>query len=240
MTTTASPERLEQVVAAVQKRWGANALRRLEQTTARTDGIPTGHAALDGLLGGGVRRGAITCLSGPPTSGKTTLALDVLACVQDGGEVTVVIDLTGALDPEYAEGRGIDLDRLLIAQPQPPALGLDIARDLVASGGAGLVVVDASKHLGTVKGLLRTVRQVSAAVRRSPYALVCLEDDLNSRLAAQADIHLRVERQRWLMDASGVTGCETRLTLVTSRFRPPGGAVVLPITLHEPARKAEP
>lgn len=231
MTTTERHTHIEQVAAAIQKRWGVKALRRLENTTVRAVGIPTGSPALDGLLGsGGIPRGAVTCLSGRPTSGKTTLALDMVARVQADGEVTVCIDLTGALDPEYAEGRGIDLDHLLIVQPQPPALGLEITRDIITSGGAGLVVVHASAHL---EGLHRPLQQVSAAVRRSPYALVCLADGRGDVLAARADIHLRAERQRWLMNTEGVSGYETRLTVMKSRFGPPDRSVTVPITLSE-------
>ena len=225
---------LDDVVASIQKRWGDKALRRLEQVPTGT-GIPTGCADLDRLFGvGGLPRGAVTCLSGHPTSGKTTLALDMLARVQGDGEVTVYIDMTGALDAEYAETRGIDLDRLLIVWPQPPALGLDIARDLIRSGGAGLVVVDTGDCLPGGPGP-RAV-PVSLAARRSPYALVCLTDapgSMSMGLMARADVHLRVERQRWLCNVSGINGYEARITLLKSRFGPPGQAVTLPIRLFE-------
>ncbi len=242
MTSTQS---IEQVVAAVQQRWGANALRRLEQMTARTTGIPTGYAALDGALGmGGLPRGALTCLSGSPTCGKTTLALDILACVQGDGEVTVVIDMTGALDPEYAEQRGVVLERLLVVWPQPPALGLDIARDLVASGGAGLVVLDMGVPIPWGGPIGTTLRQLSATVRRSSYAVLCLTSGasggLSATLSARADIHLQAERVRWRVDAEGVTGCDTRLTVVRSRFAPPGRSVMLPVTLSALGRRAKP
>ncbi|NLX11328.1 MAG: DNA recombination/repair protein RecA [Chloroflexi bacterium] len=196
--------------------------------TARAEGIPTGYAELDQLISG-IPRSAITCLAGSPTCGKTTLVLDVLTRVQEAGEVTVYIDPPGTLDLEYAERRGIDLERLLLVQPQPPALGLEIARDIVSSGGAGLVVLDISAGLGVAPELSHTLRQLSAAVRRSPYALVCLTEGPD---IIRAELHLRVERQRWRMDAAGVSGYDTRLTVVRSRFGPPGQSVNLPIMLR--------
>lgn len=236
--TTLQPESIEHVVAAIQQRWGVKALRRMEHVTAHAGGLPTGIAALDSLLGAdGLPRGALTCLSGDLTSGKTTLALDALARAQADGEVTVAIDMTGALDPEYAERRGVDLARLLIVWPQPPALGLDIARDIVTSGGAGLIVLDVGGGGGPLEGVARTLRHLSAAVRRTPYALLCLvataPDRLGAALLRRADGHLRVERQRWLCDEQGVSGYEIRVTALKSRFGPPGRCITLPLALDE-------
>ncbi|NDJ75767.1 MAG: DNA recombination/repair protein RecA [Chloroflexi bacterium] len=222
-------EQLQQVVAAVQQRWGAQALQRLAQVRTGVAGIPTGHADLDRVLGSGLPRGAVTCLSGTPTSGKTTLALDVLARVQAEGEVTVYIDLTQALDPEYAEGRGVDLAHLLVIWPHPSTLALDITRDIVTSGGAGLVVVDTGRDTGWSGASQRTLM---ASVRRSPYAVLCLSDDSGGALAARADVHLRAQRQRWHLLPTGVTGCDTRLTVVKSRFGPPGQSVTVSLTLR--------
>lgn len=237
MTSTEQHTHIEQVVAAIQQRWGKPALMRLAQVVSDAAGIPTGHAALDEVLGGGVPRGSVTCLTGRPTSGKTALVLDTLACVQRSGEVTVYIDTTGALDPEYAERRGIDLARLLIVWPQPAALGLEITRDIVARNGAGLIVLDAGGCTGPTAGLHRALRQLATAVRRSPYAVVCLaataSNSLTTALLARADAHLHAERQRWLFAAHGVVGYETRLTIVKSRGGQTGQSVTTPVMLHE-------
>lgn len=240
---TLQNQSMDDVVTSIQQRWGVKALRRLERVTATTTGIPTGCVALDRLLGvGGVPRGAMTCFVGRATSGKTTLALDMLAQVQDGGEVTLYIDLSGSLDPEYAEARGVDLDRLLMVWPQPPVLGLEITRDAITSGGAGLVVVDAggcSVASGPVGAVTRTLRLLSVGVRKSPYALVCLVSPdtggLGTALVAQADILVRTEQQGWLWEAAGVSGCEVRLTILKNRFASPGRTAVIPIRLKEPA-----
>lgn len=242
MTTISPSTDLEQVVAAVQKRWGTKALRRLERATAHAQGLPTGDPALDALLGIGLPRGALTCVSGQATSGKTTLALDMLAQVQQRDEVTVYIDTGGRLDAEYAERRGVSLDQLLIVCPQPSLLGLDIARDLMANQGAGLVVFDAGECSGAVDGLAVTVRRLLAAARQSAYALVCLtaspSNRLSAALLASADVRLRVERRRWLWDTHGVSGYEVATTVEKSRFGPPGGSVTIPIELDGPERSA--
>ncbi len=139
--TTTQPQALASVVATIQQRWGDKALRRLSQVKTDTDGISTGDAALDRVLGrNGVPRGLLTCLSGHPTSGMTTLALNVLAHAQADGEVTVYIDADRTLDPAYAAQRGINLERLLVVWPQPRALGFDIARYCRWRGGGGCCV----------------------------------------------------------------------------------------------------
>lgn len=236
MTITEQHPPIEQVVAAIQQRWGKRALMRLARVASDAAGIPTGYAALDDMLGGGVPRGAVTCLTGRPTSGKTALALDMLACVQRSSEVTVYIDTTGALDPEHAEGRGIDLARLLIVWPQPATLGLDITRDIVAQDGAGLIVLDAGGCTGPAAGLHRMLRQLAVVVRRSPYAVMCLaataSNSLTTALLARADAHLHAERQRWLFAPHGVVGYDTRLTVVKSRGGHTGQSVTLPVMLH--------
>lgn len=238
MTLTEQHERVQQVVEAVQRRWGTKALRRLEQAAVQADGIPTGYAALDRLCGvGGMPRGAVTCLSGQRTSGKTTLALDVLARVQADGEVSVYIDMASAIDPEYAERRGIDLERLLIVWPQPAVLGLEMAGDIVRSGGAGLIVIDASSCPDATGAAPRLLHTLSASVRRSPYALLCLAPTasrgLGRALASRADMHLHAERQRWLFVAEGISGYETRLTVRKSRYGPPGPSATIPILLDD-------
>lgn len=235
MTITEQHPSIEQVVAAIQQRWGKRALMRLARVASDTVGIPTGYAALDEVLGGGVPRGAVTYFTGRPTSGKTALALDTLACVQGSGEVTVYIDTTGALDPEYAEQRGIDLARLLIVWPQPAALGLDITRDIVARDGAGLIVFDTGGCTGSSAGLHRAQRQLTAVVRRSPYAVMCLaaaSNSLTTALLARADVHLHAERQRWLFAPHGVVGYDTRLAVVKSRGGQTGQSVTIPVMLH--------
>lgn len=229
--TTAKHAAIEQIVAAVQQRWGVKALRRLEQRALNRTGIPTGYAALDQLLGtGGIPRGALTCLSGQPTVGKTSLALDVLVRAQAENEVAVYIDGSHAADPEYGEGRGLDLGRLLVVWPQPVALGLEIARDLIVSGGAGVIVFDTG---GALRGadLAASLRRLHAALRQSPYVLICLHGGPSGRLAEAADVQLHLTRRGWLIEGERLTGYEVDVSVSRNRFAAPGQAVTLAIRL---------
>jgi hypothetical protein len=123
---------------------------------------------------------------------------------------------------------------------------LEIARDILLSGGAGLIVIDVSGEVPESgrggASLAQTLRHLSTVVRRTPYALICLvsaaSDGLGAALTRQADLHLRVERQRWVWDAEGVSGYETRLTTLKTRFGPPHRSITLPIPLGE--RRAGP
>jgi recombination protein RecA len=234
--TTTQQQALASVVATIHQRWGDKALRRLSQVRTDTDGISTGDAALDRLSGrSGIPRGLLTCLSGHPTCGMTTLALDVLAQAQADGEVTVYIDADRALDPAYAAQRGISLERLLVVWPQPRTLGFDIARDIVGGAGAGVVVFDLG-HEQPIQPERFTgvLRRLTVALSRSPYALICLSsalDRLSAAVAAYAGIYLHVERQRWLRQAGRVEGYEVRVTALKNKFAPPGQSVTVTVSL---------
>jgi recombination protein RecA len=109
--------------------------------------LATGFAALDQALGGGFPRGAITELFGTSASGKTTLALQIAAQIQDGGGGVAWIDAERALDPGYGAALGIDLERLPILLPESAEQAFAIASSLSASGGVDLVVIDSAAAL---------------------------------------------------------------------------------------------
>jgi len=229
---------LEQVVTLIQQRWGRAALRKLAAAPPDAPALSTGHAALDALLGrGGVPRGAITCLAGGPTSGATTLALRLIAAAQADGEVAVYLDAERALDAEYAVRQGVDLARLLMVWPQPRALGLSIARDVIAQGGAGIVVFDLRCADGASEPLEHpaVITQIAAALRRHAYALVCLvapqPDALSRALLRAADVHLALARTRWLVRAGSLDGYEVRVIALKNKFAAPQQAATLPIAL---------
>ena len=135
---------LETCLAQLDKTYGKGTVMRLgENTGVVVDSIPTGSLSLDIALGiGGVPRGRIIEIYGPESSGKTTLALHILAQAQKlGGEVAFV-DAEHALDPEYAAALGVDIDSMLISQPDTGEQGLEICEALVRSGALDVVVVD--------------------------------------------------------------------------------------------------
>ncbi len=136
---------LERTLEQIEKRFGKGAIMRLSETQARLDvpAIPTGSPALDLALGvGGVPRGRAIEIYGPEASGKTTLALHILAWAQMLGGVAAFIDAEHALDPQYARKLGVDMENLLINQPDSGEQALDIVEALVRSSALDLVVVD--------------------------------------------------------------------------------------------------
>jgi recombination protein RecA len=128
----------------IEKQYGKGAIMRLgESQIADIPVIPTGSLALDAALGvGGVPRGRIVEIYGPEASGKTTLALHVIASAQRGGGEAAFVDAEHALDPSYARKLGVNLDDLLISQPDSGEQALEITDVLVRSGALDVVVVD--------------------------------------------------------------------------------------------------
>ncbi len=135
---------LETALAQIEKNYGKGAIMRLgDDIPVNVDSVSTGSLSLDLALGiGGVPRGRIVEIYGPESSGKTTLALHILASAQrEGGEVAF-IDVEHALEPAYARALGVDIDNLLISQPDTGEQALDITEALVRSGAIDVVVVD--------------------------------------------------------------------------------------------------
>lgn len=136
---------LEMALHQIEKAYGKGSVMRLGEASAQlvTDVIPTGALALDIALGvGGIPRGRIVEVFGPESSGKTTLCLHVVAEAQKRGGIAAVIDVEHALDPVYAGRLGVDVDNLLISQPDDAESALEIAEALVRSGAVDVIVVD--------------------------------------------------------------------------------------------------
>lgn len=135
---------LETALGQIEKQFGKGAVMKLGQnTTMNVDAIPTGSLSLDIALGiGGVPRGRIIEIFGPESSGKTTVALHVVAEAQKLGGEAVFIDVEHALDPVYAKALGVDIDSLLVSQPDTGEQALEICEALVRSGAVDVVVVD--------------------------------------------------------------------------------------------------
>ena len=135
---------LETALAQIEKNYGKGAIMRLgDDIPINVEAISTGSLTLDLALGiGGVPRGRIVEIYGPESSGKTTLALHILASAQKGGGEVAFIDVEHALDPSYARALGVDIDSLLISQPDTGVQALEIVEALVRSGALDVVVVD--------------------------------------------------------------------------------------------------
>ncbi|NLK69859.1 MAG: recombinase RecA [Clostridiales bacterium] len=135
---------LENAIAHIEKTYGAGAVMRLgENKQMNVDVIPTGSLTLDMALGiGGVPRGRIVEIFGPESSGKTTVALHIVAEAQKRGGEVAFIDVEHALDPIYAAALGINIDNLLISQPDSGEQALEIAEALVRSGAIDVLIID--------------------------------------------------------------------------------------------------
>jgi recombination protein RecA len=171
--------------AQIERQFGKGAIMRLgESTSVRLPSISTGALSLDIALGiGGVPRGRVVEIYGPESSGKTTLALHVVAEAQRNGGIAAFIDAEHALDPIYAKALGVDVDELLISQPDTGEQALEIADILIRSGALDVVVIDSvaalvpraeiegemgDTHVGLQARLMsQALRKLTANINRS-------------------------------------------------------------------------
>ena len=135
---------LDMAIGQIEKQYGKGAIMRMgEEAKVKVASIPTGALSLDLALGiGGIPRGRVTEVYGPESSGKTTVALHVVAEAQQAGGIAAFIDAEHALDPNYARALGVDVEALLVSQPDTGEQALEIADMLVRSGAVDVVVVD--------------------------------------------------------------------------------------------------
>ncbi|WP_299033734.1 recombinase RecA [uncultured Anaerococcus sp.] len=135
---------LDQAFKQIEKKYGKGSIMKMgEAPKVSIDAIPTGAINLDIALGiGGLPRGRVIEIYGPESSGKTTLALHVIAEAQKMGDTCAFVDAEHALDAEYAGNLGVNIDELILSQPDTGEAGLDIAESLVRSGAVGLIVID--------------------------------------------------------------------------------------------------
>ncbi|MFI5261162.1 MAG: recombinase RecA [Candidatus Limnocylindrales bacterium] len=181
---------VDAAILAIEKQFGRGSIMKLGSSERQAvDTIPTGSIALDLALGvGGVPRGRITEIFGPESSGKTTLCQHILAEAQRRGGVVAFIDVEHALDPHYAKACGVNVDELLVSQPDTGEQALEITETLIRSGGVDCVVVDSVAALvprAEIEGemgdsfvgiqarlMSQALRKLTGAVSRSNTALV--------------------------------------------------------------------
>ena len=144
MADTSKKDALDTAIKQLEKQYGKGTVMKLGQAPAlNVEAISTGSITLDCALGiGGVPRGRIVEIFGPESSGKTTVALHIIASAQKAGGEAAFIDVEHALDPVYAKALGVDIDSLLVSQPDTGEQALEITEALVRSGAIDVVVVD--------------------------------------------------------------------------------------------------
>ena len=135
---------LDQAFKNIEKKYGKGSIMKMgEAPKVSVSAIPTGAINLDMALGiGGIPRGRVIEIFGPESSGKTTLALHIIAEDQKEGNTCAFIDAEHAMDAEYARNLGVDIDNLILSQPDTGEQGLDIAESLVRSGAVDLIIID--------------------------------------------------------------------------------------------------
>ena len=182
---SAKQEALTTALSQIEKKYGKGSVMKLGENSAlNVEAISTGSIALDMALGvGGVPRGRIVEIYGPESSGKTTIALHVVAEAQKLGGDAAYIDVEHALDPVYARNLGVDIDSLLVSQPDAGEQALDIAEQLVRSGAIDVIVIDSvaalvtraeiegdmgDSHVGVQARLMsQALRKMTAAISKS-------------------------------------------------------------------------
>ncbi|MBP0979782.1 MAG: recombinase RecA [Oscillospiraceae bacterium] len=141
--TSEREKALETAISRIERQFGKGAIMKLGQTAFNVEAISTGSIGLDVALGiGGVPKGRIIEIYGPESSGKTTVALHVVAQAQQNGGEAAFIDVEHALDPKYAKALGVDIDSLLVSQPDTGEQALEIAEALVRSGAIDIIIID--------------------------------------------------------------------------------------------------
>ena len=182
---------LETAISQIERSYGKGSIMRmgLDGAKVKIDGISTGALNLDWAIGvGGIPRGRITEVYGPESSGKTTLCLHVIANAQKGGGIAAFVDAEHALDIQYARRLGVDVDQLLVSQPDTGEQALEIAEVLIRSNAVDVVVVDSvaalvpraeiegemgDSHVGLQARLMsQALRKLTGAVNRSNTSVV--------------------------------------------------------------------
>ena len=242
---------LETAMAQIEKTYGKGAIMRLgTNTRVVVESIPTGSVALDLALGiGGVPRGRIIEIYGPESSGKTTLALHIAAEAQKRGGEVAFIDAEHALDPTYARALGVDIDNMLISQPDTGEQGLEICEALVRSGALDVIVVDSvaalvpraesegdmgDAHVGLL--MSQALRKLAGSISKTNCVVIFI-NQLREKVGVMygnpevttggralkfySSVRMEVRRVEPIKAGSEIIGNRTRAKVVKNKVAPP-------------------
>ena len=230
---------LDEAIAHIEKQYGKGSVMKLGDPSVHmnVETVPTGCLSLDIALGlGGVPRGRIIEVYGPESSGKTTVALHMVAEVQKRGGIAGFIDAEHALDPAYAKNIGVDIDNLYISQPDNGEQALEITETMVRSGAVDIVIVDSVAALvpkAEIEGDMGDshvglqARLMSQALRKLTAEKVGVmfgnpEVTTGGRaLKFYSSIRLDVRRVEALKQAGEILGNHTRIKVVKNKIAPP-------------------
>ena len=248
----ASDEKLKALDAAIsniEKQFGKGSIMKLGESNVNlnVESIPTGSLSLDIALGlGGVPRGRVVEIYGPESSGKTTVALHMVAEVQKRGGIAGFIDAEHALDPVYAKNIGVDIDNLYISQPDSGEQALEITETMVRSGAVDIIIVDSvaeidgdmgDSHVGLQARLMsQALRKLTPVVSKNNCVVIFInqlrekvgvmfgnpETTTGGRaLKFYASVRMDVRRIETLKQGGEVIGNRTRVKVVKNKVAPP-------------------
>ena len=241
---------LDIALGQIEKQFGKGSIMRLGQSgpIAQADSIPTGSISIDYALGiGGVPRGRVVEIFGPESSGKTTLALQIIAQTHKAGGMAAFVDAEHALDAAYARKLGVDLDNLLVSQPDHGEQALEIVEVLIRSGGLDVVVVDSvaalvpkseiDAQMGLQARLMsQALRKLTGVVSKSKTTLIFI-NQLRDKIGVMfgspetttggralkfyASVRIDIRRIASIKDGDQVIGGRTRVKVVKNKMAPP-------------------
>jgi recombination protein RecA len=239
--------RLEMTVDAIRATHGQMAIRRLRPRKQIIPHISTGFPVLDQALGiGGLPRGQMSEMVSIPSSGTATIALNIVAQAQAEG-LAIYLDIDQNFDPTYAAQLGVDLDRLLLVEPNTWREGCAIMRDFILEGQISILVFDTPAHvLGQpryARTLSTTLDRLATPLSKTSCTLLFLitllpdtpqpapDQAIHSVLAHHAAVRLVVYRMRWLFGRRGIRGYGAKIYIAKNKFAPVAGPVTLTIGL---------
>ena len=241
---------LESVFSVIEKEYGTGSIMKLgDANSVDVEVIPTGSFTLDMALGvGGLPRGRVIEIYGPESSGKTTVALHVVAEAQKMGGEAAFIDAEHALDPVYAKKLGVDIDNLIVAQPDTGEQALDIAEALVRSGALDVIVVDSvaalvpkaemgDSHVGLLARLMsQALRKLTAVISKSGTVVIFI-NQLREKVGVMygnpettpggralkffSSVRLDVRRGEVIKNGTELIGNKTKVKVVKNKVAPP-------------------
>ena len=234
---------LSLAIEKIEKDFGKGSIMKLgDKTTVNVDAIPTGALSLDVALGiGGIPRGRIIEIYGPESSGKTTLAQHIVAECQKKGGIAAFVDAEHALDPEYAKNLGVNIDELLISQPDTGEQALDITEELVRSGAVDIIVVDSVAALvpkaeieGTMEDqqmglqarlMSKALRKLTGVIGKTNTTVIFI-NQLRQKIGGNAlkyyaSVRMEIKRTETLKGDGEDVGNHVRVRVLKNKVAPP-------------------